>query len=73
MEDVDIGDFDLYGLRERLRKMNDEELRCFGRETKACPPPTAITGKLDTDQLSPIHYQEAFSEWFQRHPRTTQM
>jgi hypothetical protein len=73
MEGVDIGDFDLNGLRERLRKMNDEELRCFGREAKACAPPTAITGKSETDQLSTIHYQEALSEWFRRHSRTMQM
>jgi hypothetical protein len=73
MEGVDIGAFDLHGLRERLRKMSDEELRRFGREAKACAPPTAITGKSETDQLSTIHYQEALSEWFRRHPRTTQM
>jgi hypothetical protein len=73
MEDVDIGNFDLHALRERLSKMNDEELRRFGREAEACAPPTAIMGKSETDQLSTIYYQEALSEWFRRVPRTTQM
>jgi hypothetical protein len=73
MEGVDVGNFDLHALRERLRKMNDEELRRCGREAKACAPPTAITGKPETDHLSTIHYQEALSEWFRRHSRTTQM
>lgn len=56
MDDIDIGNFDLHALRERLRKMNDEELRQFGHEAKASAPPTAITGKPETDQLSTIHY-----------------
>jgi hypothetical protein len=43
------GGFDVAKLRERLRQMNDTELRRFGRDALSLTSPAANTGQKDRE------------------------
>jgi hypothetical protein len=43
------GEFDVTKLRERLRQMNDTELRRFGRDALSLTSPAANTGQKDRE------------------------
>ena len=60
MQSIQLATFDVDGLRMRLRKMSDEELRKFGKAARHTVSPIANMGKLPVpafesifDNLSP--------------------
>jgi hypothetical protein len=56
---------DLNQLRERLRKMNDQDLARFGKVAQSmCNPSVAESGLA----MFAIHLDEASAEWIRRHP-----
>src|SRR5260221_4221271 len=59
------GEVDVESLRTRLRKMNDQDLRRFGRVAKAMCSPGANLGKPPR-QTFVIQLQEARAEWDRR-------
>ncbi len=59
------GDVDVESLRTRLRRMNDQELRRFGRAAKSMCSPHAYFGKPPR-QTFVIQLQEARAEWDRR-------
>jgi hypothetical protein len=59
------GEVDLKALRARLRKMDDEELRRYGRAAKSMCSPEANLGKPPR-QTFVIQLQEARAEWDRR-------
>jgi hypothetical protein len=65
MQSVDIGDFDLNQLRERLRKMTDVELREFGRAARESCSPKANLGQPTRDEWV-VELGGAEAEWKRR-------
>ena len=58
---------DVEELRERLRKMTDEQLRRFGRAAQYMCSPAANGGKPPREPFV-IQLEEAKAEWRRRHP-----
>lgn len=59
---------DLEELRARLRKMNDAELRRFGRASRFMCSPEANFGKPPRENFV-VQLNEAEAEWRRRHPK----
>jgi hypothetical protein len=55
------GEFDVAKLRERLRQMNDDELRRFGRDALYLTSPAANTGQKERESAV-IQIDEARAE-----------
>jgi hypothetical protein len=55
------------GLRERLRRMTDAELLCFGKDNRYMCSPYANLGKPPLEAFV-IQLREARAEWRRRHP-----
>ena len=58
---------DLEELRERLRKMSDEQLRRFSRAAQYMCSPAASGGKPPREPFV-IQLEEAKAEWGRRYP-----
>ena len=58
-------DLDINGLRERLRKMTNAELRGFGRQAAYMCSPKANMGE-EPRQVFEIQLEEARNEWKRR-------
>jgi hypothetical protein len=69
MQGIDFTELDIAQLRERLRKMTEDELRKFGRSARYMCSPTANMGK-PPDKDFVIQLEEARAEWRRRHPTT---
>jgi hypothetical protein len=67
MQSIQLADFDVEGLRARLRKMSDEELRKFGKAARYMISPTANMGKAPLTTFV-LQLVEAHAEWRRRHP-----
>jgi hypothetical protein len=67
MQSIHPASLDLDGLRTRLRKMSDEELREFGKAAKYMVSPKANMGKPPLPDFVP-QLEEARAEWRRRHP-----
>jgi len=63
------GEVDLEWFRARLRKMNDVELRRYGRAAKSMCSPQANMGKPPR-QTFVVQLQEARAEWDRRKAQT---
>ena len=64
----DNAEVDLEELRERLRKMTDQQLRQFGEAGKFMCSPGANFGKPPRKPFL-IQLEEARAEWRRRHPK----
>jgi hypothetical protein len=67
MQSIQLADFDVEGLRARLRKMSDEELRKFDKAARYMISPTANMGKAPLPTFV-LQLEEARAEWRRRHP-----
>ena len=67
MQSIQMADFYVEGLRARLRKMSDEELRKFGKAARYMISPTANMGKAPLPTFV-LQLEEARAEWRRRHP-----
>jgi hypothetical protein len=67
MQSIQMADFDVEGLRARLRKMSDEELRKFGKAARYMISPTANMGKAPLPTFV-LQLEEARAEWRRKHP-----
>jgi hypothetical protein len=65
---VQILNFNLEELRERLHKMPDEKVREFGEAARYMCSPTAMQGKPPLP-VYVIQLKEATAEWRRRHPK----
>jgi hypothetical protein len=63
---IQQGPDSLEAIRERLRKMSDDELRKFGRAAAPMADPKKNLGK--PNPAFAIQLAEARSEWRRRHP-----
>jgi hypothetical protein len=63
---VQILNFDIEELRQRLRKMSDEQLREFGEAARYMCSPRAMMGKPALPVYE-IQLEEATAEWRRRH------
>jgi hypothetical protein len=68
MNGIKLESFDIEKLRERLRKMSDEELREFGKAARYMVSPTANMGKPPLPAFV-LQLEEARAEWRRRHSR----
>jgi hypothetical protein len=66
MKSIQLAALDIEGLRARLRKMSDEELRKFGEAAKYMVSPTANMGKPPLPAFV-LQLEEARAEWRRRH------
>jgi hypothetical protein len=66
MNGIKLEGFDIEKLRERLRKMTDEELREFGKAARYMVSPTANMGKPPLPAFV-LQLEEARAEWRRRH------
>jgi hypothetical protein len=67
MQSIQLASLDVEGLRTRLRKMSDEELRKFGKAARYMVSQTANTGKPPLPAFA-LQLEEACAEWRRRHP-----
>ena len=67
MQSIHLASLDVDGLRTRLRKMSDEELRKFGRAARYMASPTVNMGKPPLPTFV-LQLEEARAEWRRRHP-----
>jgi len=66
MQSIQLATLDVDGLRTRLRKMSDEELRKFGKAARYMVAPTANMGKPPLPTFV-LQLKEARAEWRRRH------
>jgi hypothetical protein len=66
MQSIQLADFDVEGLRTRLRKMSDDQLRSFGKAAKYMVSPRANMGKPPLPVFV-LQLEEARAEWRRRH------
>jgi hypothetical protein len=69
MQSIRLADFDVEGLRTRLTKMSDDQLRSFGKAARYMVSPTANMGNPPLLAFV-VQLQEARAEWRKRHPPT---
>jgi hypothetical protein len=62
MRSIQLANLDVDGLRARLRKMSDEELREFGKAARYMVSPTANMGKPPLPTFV-LQLEEARAEW----------
>ena len=65
MNGIKLEGFDIEKLRERLRKMTDEELRKFGKAARYMVSPTANMGKPPLPDFV-LQLEDARAEWRRR-------
>jgi hypothetical protein len=65
---VQILNFNIEELRQRLRKMSDEKLREYGEAARYMCSPRAMLGKPPLP-VYVIQLEEATAEWRRRHPK----
>ena len=53
MQSIQLADFDVEGLRARLRKMSDEELRKFGKAARYMTSPNGEYGQSTAANFRP--------------------
>jgi hypothetical protein len=63
-----LGEFDIEGLRARLRAMSDSELLLFGQVAKGNCNPETLVGKPPLE-VYVVQLREARKEWRRRHPK----
>jgi hypothetical protein len=68
VNEIKLESFDIEKLRERLRRMTDEELREFGKAAAYMVSPKANLGKPPREAFV-IQLAEARAEWARRHPK----
>ena len=61
-------DIDVKAVRERLQKMNDEQLVKFGKAARYMCSPKANRGRPPREEFV-IQLKEARAEWRRRHPK----
>ena len=66
MQSIQLATLDVDGLRTRLRKMSDEELRKFGAAAQYMVSPTANMGRPPLPDFVP-QLEEARVEWRRRY------
>jgi hypothetical protein len=66
MQSIEFATLDVDGLRPRLRKMSDEDLRKFGKAARCMISPTANMGKPPLPTFV-LQLEEARAEWRRRH------
>jgi hypothetical protein len=66
MQSIQLANLDVEGLRTRLKKMSDEELRKFGKAARYMVSPTANMGKPPLPTFV-LQLEEARDEWRRRH------
>ena len=62
--------FDLENLRDRLRKMSDDELLRFGKAARELSKPETSLGKPSEVYMTQL--REAREEWRRRHPKASE-
>jgi len=67
MQSIQLANLHVDGLRTRLRKMSDDELRKFGKAARYMVSPTANVGKAPLPAFV-LQLEEARFEWRRRHP-----
>lgn len=67
---TNVEGFDIEELRQRLRKMTNDELRKFGREAMRMLGPKGKMGQTATERLV-IQLAEARAEWAERKTKPT--
>ena len=67
---VQILNFNVEELRQRLRKMSDEKLREYGEASRYMCSPRAMLGKPPLP-VYVIQLEEATAEWKRRQPKST--
>jgi hypothetical protein len=65
MQSIQLAILDVTGLRTRLRKMSDQELRKFGEAARYMVSPTANMGKPPLPNFV-LQLDEARAEWRRR-------
>lgn len=65
MQSIQLATLDVEGLRTRLRKMSDKELREFGKAARYMVSPTANMGKPPLPAFV-LQLEEARAEWRKR-------
>jgi hypothetical protein len=65
MQSIQQASLDVEGLRTRLRKISDEELRKFGKAAKYMVSPKASMGKPPLPDFV-LQLEEARAEWRRR-------
>jgi hypothetical protein len=65
MQQIQLASLDVDGLRTRLRKMSDEELRKFGKAARYMVSPTANMGEPPLPAFV-LQLEEARAEWRRR-------
>jgi hypothetical protein len=70
MQSIQLTNLDVDGLRTRLRKMSDEELRKFGEAAKCMVSPRANVGKPPVPAFV-LQLEEARAEWRRRQTKPT--
>ncbi|MGB2662752.1 MAG: hypothetical protein WAK48_02035 [Candidatus Acidiferrum sp.] len=68
MQSVGTSEFNLENLRERLRRLSDDELIQFGKACRDMLTPQANLGRPPREVFV-IQLQEARKEWRRRHPK----
>jgi hypothetical protein len=71
MQSIQLASLDVEGLRTRLRKMSDKELREFGEAARYMVTPKANMGKPPLPTFV-LQLEEARAEWRKRHPEAAQ-
>ena len=66
MQSIQLATLDVDGLRTRLRKMSDEELRKFGAAAQYMVSPTANMGRPPLPDFV-LQLEEARVEWRRRY------
>lgn len=69
MQSIQLTNLDVDGLRTRLRKMSDEELRQFGKAARYMVFPKANMGQPPREAFV-VQLAEARAEWLRRHPKS---
>jgi hypothetical protein len=70
MQSIQLANLDVEGLRRRLRKMSDKELREFGKAARYMVSPTANMGKPPLPVFV-LQLEEARAEWRRRQAQPT--
>ena len=65
MQSIQLATLDVDGLRTRLRKMSDEELRKFGKAARYMVSPRGNMGKPPLPDVV-LQLEEARAEWRRR-------
>ena len=65
MQSIQLATLDVDGLRRRLRKLSDKELREFGKAARYMVSPTANMGKPPLPTFV-LQLEEARAEWRRR-------